>query len=295
MKIILVLTDTKRKSVVFISNNLDSYSLQEAIQLTQEGKIEGACCVQRKNSVSIRTLPKIEKDDEFDNLSVTIGNILLYTQGTHVSKISPLIDNFIAIYRTYLKQNEQIIKPIGQPEVLLANIKRQLQQHRNIIFDAAKTYEIDPYLIGAILIDEIARLIPFESIIDAVGVLAGRNMSVGIAQVKIDTANSIIKLNLYNPNSHDQKLPYKKLDSDARSHLYTYLINPRHNIFFATAVVKDILNSWNPVAGKKLTQSVIATLYSKGGKPNHSPSSNERGEQIANEFYILAKKLLKQQ
>jgi len=47
------------------------------------------------------------------------------------------------------------------------------------------------------------------------------------------------------------------------------------------------------VAGEKLTPEIIATLYSKGGRPHAKPTANKRGKQIAGEFYNLAKRILK--
>jgi len=47
-------------------------------------------------------------------------------------------------------------------------------------------FKIDRYILGAILIDEIAHLTPFEPIVEKVGAdIIGRNTSVGVAQIKI--------------------------------------------------------------------------------------------------------------
>lgn len=294
MKIVLVVTNPSRKSLVFVSKEIDAYPLEEAVKLAREGKIDGAHVVQGKKSGYIRTNPKVAKSEEFDTLSVTIGNLLLFAHGIHITKVSPVLNAFVELYRSQLEKNGQLIKPVEQPEVLAKTVKEKLQQNRSFIFNAAEKFEIDPYLIGAILIDEIARLHPFEAILDIVGVqIIGGNTSIGIAQVKTDTANSIINLGLYNPNPKDSKLPFKRLDRIARVHLYSYLIQPKHNIFFAAAVIRDTLDSWIRVAGDKLTPAEIATLYSKGGKPHSDPTSNARGEQIAGEFYGLAKTILK--
>ena len=293
MKIILIVTGSKRKSLAFVSNGLDTFSLEKAVQLTREGEIEGAHVVQRGNNVYLRTNPKVGKSDEFDSLSITVGNLLLYAHGTHLTKVTPALDLFVELYRTNLSKNHQLIKPVGQQEVLSESVKKKLQKYRGIIFEAANNFDIDVYLLGAILVDEIARLVPFEPIFDTLRTqIIGGNTSVGIAQVRTDTANNIIKLGLYNPNPNDTKLPFKKLDRDARGYLYTYLIDPKHSIFFAAAVIKDIIESWYPVAENKLTPPVIATLYSKGGKPHSNPTSNERGQQIAGEFYNFAKEIL---
>lgn len=261
MKIALVVTNSKRKSLIFVSNELNVYTLEEAVQLTHEGKIERAHIVRSNKGTFLRTNPSLAKKDEFDNISITAVNLLLFAQDAHLTEVSPVLKNFILLYRAQLNKNEQLIKPIGQPEVLTISIKEKINLNKGNIFDAAKNFNLDPYIIGAILVDEIARLIPFESIVDKFLALSlGANTSVGIAQVKTDTANNIIKLGLYNPNPKDPKLPFKRLDSTARAHLYTYLIEPKHSIFFASAVIRDIFDSWRPIAGDKLTPAVIATL-----------------------------------
>lgn len=295
MKIILVVTDSKRKSIAFVTDELNAFSLEEAIQLALVGKFDGTHIVRSNRCTYLRTNPIVPKSDEIDTLSITATNLFLYAQGARLTDItSPVLKLFVQLYRDHLNKNEQLLKPVGQPEVLIENVRKKLEQHKPIIIDAATKYEIDPCLLGAILIDEIARLIPFESITDKILVLnTGINTSVGIAQVKTDTANEIIKLGLYNPNPDDPKLPFRRLNGASRAHLYTYLIVPKHSIFFAAADIKDIIISWKPLAGDKLTTAVIATLYSKSGKPHPDPESNDRGEQIADEFYYLAKEILK--
>lgn len=159
---------------------------------------------------------------------------------------------------------------------------------------SVEKYNIDPYLLGAILIDEVAQLNPFEEIFDAFGVkIIGGNTSIGIAQVKTDTANNIIAQGLYSPNPNDPALPFKKLDKAAREHLYTYLIDPKHCVFFAGAYIRSIINYWAPNIDLTKRSDIIGTLYSQGyGKPKSNPETNERGTQIATEFYSLAKQWL---
>lgn len=295
MKVSLVVTNSKRKSLVFVSNELEAYSLEEAVQLTREGKIEGAHVVKRGKDTFIRTNPNKVKTDDFDHLSVTAANLLLYAQGSRLTEvISPALKTFLDIYRNHLNKNEQLIKPVDQPEVLMISVKDKLLQHRSIIFDAAETYKIDPFLIGAILIDEIARLIPFESIADKfLAQILGVDASIGIAQVKTNTANDIIKQGLYNPNPDDAKLPFKILNIEARAHLYTYLIEPKHSIFFAAANIRRIINFWASKIDLTKRPGIIATLYPQGlGNPKKDPQPVLRGSQIAKEFYQLAKKWL---
>ncbi|MBI4253256.1 hypothetical protein HY623_03735 [Candidatus Uhrbacteria bacterium] len=293
MKIVLVITNFRGKKTAFISQELRTYPLEQAVTLAREGKIEDAHVVHRGTTSYIRTNTNVPKDDEFDTISITARNLLLYAQG-HGTKALPLLDAFVTLYRARLKKKGRLITPVGQPSVLLSGVLIDLREVKRFVFNAARRFDIDPYLLGAILIDEIARLKPFEEIIDALGVhVVGRNVSVGIGQVEIDTANNIIKIGLYHPNPNDQQLPFRRLDRESRTHLYGYLIDSKHNIFFAAAVIKDIIVSWTPAAGDKMTSAVIATLYSKGGMPHPNPASNKRGDQIAGEFYDLARSIIK--
>lgn len=294
MKIVLIVTNSNRKNLVFISNELDVCSLEKAIQLTHKKQIKGAHVVQQGNNTYIRTNPSVVKSEEFDTLSVTLGNLLLYAQNARLTKLTPALRVFIDLYLAHLKKNAQLINPVGQPQVLAISVRKKLVQHKDIVFEAAEVFGIDPYLIGAILVDEIARLDPFEEIIDIFGVqIIGGNTSIGIGQVKTDTANGIIKQGLYNPNHNDPKLPFKKLDKTARVHLYTYLIQPKHNIFFSTAYIKSIIDFWASTVDLRKRPEIVATLYSKGyGEPKTNPQPSERGTQIVKEFYPLAKKWL---
>ena len=167
MKIILVITNSKRKSLVFVSDELKTYSLEEIVQLTRNGKVDGAHVVTKNESAYVRTNPKVAKKDEFDNLSMTAGNLFLFAHGLYVTRILPYpLKDFIALYRVHVKNKGELLKPVDQPEVLIVSVKEKLQQHRDIIFTVAEKFDIDPYLLGAILIDEIARFLPFEGIAD---------------------------------------------------------------------------------------------------------------------------------
>lgn len=157
----------------------------------------------------------------------------------------------------------------------------------------AKEFDIDPYLLGAIIIDEVVRLSPFEDIRDAFLLnLLGRNVSVGIAQVKLETANNVIKKGLYNPNPKDKELPFRGvLSNKDRVYLYPYVVEPKHNIRFAAAYIRDVITVWSKYIDLAGRPEIIATLYSKGyGDPKSNPIASKRGAQIMEEFYALAKK-----
>ena len=199
------------------------------------------------------------------------------------------------MYGKSLKKKQSYIKPVGKPKVPTSAVKKKLLPHRDLIFSAAEKFRIDPYLLGAIMIDEIAQLYPFEQIVDKLKAnIVGRDASVGIAQVKIDTANNLIKKGLYNPNSSDKKLPFVRLDNAGRRHLYDYLIKDKYNIFFAAAYLRSLINDWSKFVDLRKKPEIIATLYSLPYvKPHDDPKPNERGSQIAKEFYELTKKFLR--
>ena len=63
MKIILVVTNSKRKSLVFISDKLQAYSLDEAIQLTLKNNIEETHVAHKDERPYLRTNPSVPKKE----------------------------------------------------------------------------------------------------------------------------------------------------------------------------------------------------------------------------------------
>ena len=76
-------------------------------------------------------------------------------------------------------------------------------------------------------------------------------------------------------------------------YLYKYIVQPEHNIFFAAAKMRSLIDLWKKSVDITNEPAIIATLYSRKDKAPHSnPQPNDRGLQIANEFYQLAKEWL---
>ena len=296
MKIILVITDTKRKNLVFISDDLKTLSLKEAVDAAGSGDIEGAYPVNRKTGSYIRTKRSVPKKSEFDYLSVTGRDLVRYLQGNYAVS-TPAISDFTKRYFASLEEGQAYIQPVGHPKflrVLTADVKEKLLSHRGIIKRVAAQFSINQYILGALLVDEIARLLPFEDALEFLGVqIIGRNVSVGIAQVRIETANDLIKKGVYNPNPRDKRLPFERMTNLDRSYLFTYLIQTEHNISFAAAFIRYVIDFWAPYTDLSRRADIIGTLYHQGyGEPKANPEANERGTQIADEFYPLAKRWL---
>src|SRR3989344_2380315 len=295
MKIILVATDSKTKSVVFVSDTGQVFSLKETVRLIYSKSLGGVYIVRCRYGEDIRSTANNALEDNLDTLSVSGRDIILYTNQTKHAVSTPPISTYLEHYLASLAEGKPFIVPIGQKKVLVADIKSKFISHISLIITAAKEFDVDRYLLGAILIDEIARLHPFEEILDLLGLkILGRNVSVGAAQVKLETANSLIKKGLYNPNPDDKELPFSgTLSNKNREHLYQYVIQPKHNIRFAAAFIRSLIEVWATHIDITKRPEIIATLYSIGyGDPKMNPVASKAGTQIIEEFYPLAKKWL---
>ena len=111
-----------------------------------------------------------------------------------------------------------IIEPVDSFRVPTSVVQRVFESHSDIIKEAAQEFAIDQYMLGAVLIDEIAHLAPFEPIVEKVGAdIIGKNTSVGVAQVKIETANDLIKKDIYNPSPSDKKASFLRKSHQCQS------------------------------------------------------------------------------
>lgn len=295
VKIILVATDTSCKSVLFVSDSGQVFSFEDIKRSIQSGALEDMYIVNGERGEYIRSSPNDTSKDNLDSLSISGRDIVALTQRTRHAVSTPPISNYLERYLASLDEGKPFIIPIGQNKVLIADVKEKFTPHNSLITTAAKEFAVDKYLLGALIVDEIARRHPFEEIIDLLGLkILGRNVSVGVAQVKLETANGLIKKGLYNPNPDDKKLPFAgTLSNKNREYLYQYVVEPKHNIRFAAAYIRDLINVWAKKIDLSKHPEIVATLYAIGyGVPKIDPKSNERGEQIATEFYALAKRWL---
>src|SRR3989338_4986625 len=292
MKFVLVVTDTRGKNLAFVSRELQTLSLIEATETVRRGDVAGAYVVERKTGTYIRTKASVPKMDQFEKLSISSKLLFSYTNDARHAISTPALSRYVELYLESVRDGQDFIVPIGQPKVLSAAVKEKFTPQRAIVFTAAETFGIDPNLLGAILIDEIARLKPFEEITDALGpYILGTDTTIGIAQVRISTANNLIKKGAYNPNPEDTELPFKKLTHLGCIHIFNYLIQPKHNISFAAAFIRSLINEWSKKIDLAKRPEIIATLYHRGYVTPHSePAPDERGNQIAEDFYTLAKR-----
>jgi len=295
MKIILVATNARGKNLVFVTDTLQAHSLQEALRLAREGALENVYPVKGSSGAYLRTRPNTPPQEQLEHLSISSHQLFSFPDNSNYALTTPAFANYWRLYQGSLGKEQPLIVIDGHPRITKEAAKAKLQPHRDLIVAAAKKFEVDPYLLGAIIIDEIARFASIERITDPLaGYFIGVNTSVGIAQVKIDTARGLIQSGYYNPNPDDPQLSKGKIGKTSRSHLYEYVVQPEHNISFAAARIRSLIDEWGKIVDLSKNPEIITTLYSLEHRDPHiDPQPNARGLQIANEFYQLAREWLR--
>ena len=176
----------------------------------------------------------------------------------------------------------------GSPRKTKTQVVDFLNKNKDIILGAATNQRIDPVTLAAILVDEYLRM-GLNDWFDWASKI-GIDTSIGIGQIKVETARNLIKQGLYNPNPEDDQLKPKNIDKTSKANLYNYLKNPVHSANLSAAKIRYDINRWAPEVDVSGQPEILGTLYSRGDIPVHDkPSANDRGKQIAFEFYPLAK------
>lgn len=296
MKIILVVADSKGKNVVFVSDTLQVYQLDDAARLANAGKFENVYAVQRRSGAYLRASRSVPKKEQLEQLSVSSRQLFVFADNFQHALSTPAVAPYLQLYQHSLEaEGGPYIIIGGHRKITKRAAREKLQAHKELIFEAAKKFNVDPYLLGAVIIDEIAQFAFWEPITDPLlGYFVGVNASAGIAQVKIDTARGLIEGGYYNPDPNNQKLAPKAIRKTLRMDLYEYVKQPKHNIRFAAARMRVLTDKWKKFVDLSARPEIIATLYHLPHKdPHRNPEANERGLQIANEFYRLAREWLR--
>lgn len=300
MKITLVITDSKEKNLVFSTDTFKAYSLEEAVLLAKQKVLESVHSVKTGRGSYLRAHPNTSEGDNLDHLSISSYKLFAALDDIKLLLSEP----GMKLYWKHLKNHWQQIEEAGEdviyiegyPRVTKEQILTKLTPYRQSIVSIADLFSIDPYTLGALVIDEIARANNWEEILDKLGVVfVGINTSAGIAQVKVETARGLIRDGYYNPNPRDQQLSNDKITKVSRRYLYSYIVQPKHSISFSAARVRFLIDRWAPFADISHRPEIIGTLYSAkdSQKPPHpGPKPNERGLQISQEFYPLARSII---
>lgn len=184
MKIILTITDSKGKNLVFSTDALKAYSLDESVRLAKEGKLESVHAVRTGQGAYLRANPNTVENDNLDTLSLPAYKLFLSLNDMQYL----LSQDGWRAYKKYLmlhgrrieERGEHVIYVDGYPLITRERVITTLTPHRPIVVSAAKRFLFDPYTLGAIIIDEIARAHPWEDTLDKLGaVFVGQNTSAG--------------------------------------------------------------------------------------------------------------------
>lgn len=170
MKIILVATNARGKNLVFVSDALGAYSLSEAIRLAQDGKLKNIYLVNRGTGAYLRTKPGIPKKEHLDAISISSYRLFSAPGNLNHALSTPIFGNYWSLYKNVLQEGGGSFIVIDDRILITKErARKKLQSNRDFIFSAAKKFDVDPYLLGAIIIDEIARFAPFEIVTDPLG------------------------------------------------------------------------------------------------------------------------------
>lgn len=298
MKIILVAAGAKGRNVVFVDNALNVYPLEEAVQLARARKLENMHAVEKGSGVYLRTSRNVPKKAQLEQLAISQRQLFNFANDTGSGLYHLALKHYLQLQERALRRRENLpYIAIGRvASITKRKAREKLKAHEGFVFEAAKKFDIDPYLLGAIIIDELARFDTLESITDPLlAYYIGVDASAGIAQVTMETARGLIQDGYYNPNPTDPKLSPNKVRVASRKDLYEYVKQPKHSVFFAAAHMRALIDHWKRFVDLYRRPDIIATLYSIGrGKDPHSkPQPSERGLRIAGEFYRLARKWLR--
>src|SRR3989338_2377081 len=298
MKIILVVENERGRSSLLVADDGAVYTLAEVLELAREGQISGLQVATRNGVSYLRASRRRVGVPALQDVSISRKSILSISSNTANVFSRAQFRPFWDFYQDQLEKEAALGKLIvsinGQPFDTQDHVRSVLQPYKDYIFSAAEHFKVDPYLLAAILIDEIIRLAPFEEVRDKVAIeVLGVDFSVGIGQVTIETARGLIRNGYYNPNPKDSALDKQHINKVSRQHTLTYLKDPKHNVYFAAAKIRSLIDEWKSRANIDILPAIIATLYHFGHKvPHPYPRSDSRGEQIVNEFDALARKIL---
>ncbi len=161
-----------------------------------------------------------------------------------------------------------------------------IQNYTPIIKDAAREFKVDPVITAAVIYQEQSTNVNFiDKLTDYIGGLLGVNTSIGIGQVRINTAKSLEEY-------YSDLNPLYKEKGFVNSNIVRVerLKDPLTNIRYVAAKIKISINRWKE-AGCNIENKpdIIGTLYniedvSKPIKPHANPKANEFGKGVAKNY-----------
>jgi hypothetical protein len=272
IKIILVVVDSSGAIRALVTDDLRHLLLDDAIRLVRRGILTGAHVVEANGRLYLRSNANSSTDDNLVNLSVTAASLSKkYKEANQDRSLSI----YAKAYGKFLELNfdrDELLYLDGVAKISRKEVIKRLQPLAKQIKSAAKNHGVDPYLLAAILIDELARLGP-DDLLDVLGKLGVKDTTVGLAQVKLSTARDMIKKKYYpaDPNI-------------SQSELYDLLVNDKVSIEFAAAYL-NFITKYRSKKNVGASTAELATCYSEG----LLVPASRRGKQIAEKLRKFAK------
>jgi hypothetical protein len=282
MKIIVAITDPSGKNIAFVTDDLTTRTLEQVIDLVRQKLLQGVHLVTTHAGTYVRANRNETNADNLDLLSISASNFFEDLKNGARSEAARLYERLFANRLQSNSATKDLIYVDGHARAKKADVLSKFKSLSANIKAASKNAEIDPHILGAILIDEYVRIGP-EDLMDVLGRF-GVNTSVGIAQIKMDTAREVIADGYYKDAPRDI--------SD--NELYKLLSTEKTSIAFAAARIRMTIDHWKPFIDLSGRPEILGTLYSRGlSAPHRTPVSNARGDQIKAEFLPLAQEALK--
>lgn len=105
MKIILVTTGAKGRNVVFVSDTLEVYPLEEAVRLARAEKFENVYAVKKGSGVYLRTSRTVPKKERLEQLAVSSRQLFAYAHDTRFAVSTPALARYLQLYEHTLQKD----------------------------------------------------------------------------------------------------------------------------------------------------------------------------------------------
>lgn len=261
----------------------------------EKGRLDFLHRVRSKWGTYVRSDPNVSQADNLDARSLSYRKLLRAKNDIRIIVKHPAFSFYWKLYSAYLRRlqaTEEIITVDGYLWTPKRLVVEKVARHKTTILRAASSFSIDPHTLGAIVIDEVTRFSGLDFLEDPTAFI-GRDTTVGISQIRIETARGLIKAGYYNPNPHDPELSPTRIDKASKAHLYQYLIQPKHNIYFAAGRIMEIIDFWSPHIDISQRTDMIQFAYARGEiSLEQLMRLDDRARQTREEFYPLARTIL---
>ena len=167
-----------------------------------------------------------------------------------------------------------------------------IKKYAIIILNAAMYYNVDAAVVAGVIYAEQTTHVNIFDIADVAGYI-GINMSVGIGQIRMTTAEKVEKKG-YIPLSalavkHWKLKTTKMIYGRNTQDRYKRLYNEEINIYYVAAYLRYLQDIWEgEFRDIKNRPDILGTLYNIGSERAHPyPKSNEFGDKVMNIYYTL--------